>query len=324
MAFAVKKCSTVVMRNLRSINLNLLPVLRVLLRHRHVTDAARALNMSQSSISETLGNLRNMFNDELLVSDGGRMTPTALARRLEPMVELALDSVETLAGRHAPVKAGARSAIDIAVNDYMILMLGVDLISEVRRVAPELAIRFHELDGHSAARLRSGDLDFMITPEVMLTSVEAEFNRKLVFQDRIVCLVDADSAIEKRVTAEQYWAAPHVFFSPKSEHYGASRTTILQQVGERKSDSTLVQSYLLLPFFVEGTEAIALAQECLARALLPVSSVKIVEAPFDIDVRIQVVWDGARMQDEQKRWFLDLLIDVAAKAQSRARSGGAM
>ena len=76
------------MGNLRSMNVNLLPILRVPLRHRHVTDAARALNMSQSAVSETLGKLRQMFNDELLLSEDGQITLTALARRLEPSREL--------------------------------------------------------------------------------------------------------------------------------------------------------------------------------------------------------------------------------------------
>ncbi|MDB5582986.1 MAG: LysR family transcriptional regulator [Bradyrhizobium sp.] len=305
------------MRNLRSANLNLLPVLRVLLRHRHVTHAARALNMSQSSVSEALGKLRHLFNDELLVSSGGQMTLTALARRLEPIVEASLVSAEFLTGSHV-AQPGARQAIDIAVNDYLILILGTELISEVRRLQPDLAIRFHDVDSRSAARLRSGDLDFMVTPDIRLAPSEARFERRLVFEDRVVCLVDEHSAIGDKVSEEEYWAAPHVFFSPKSDFYGATRTTILQQVGDRRADSTLVQSYLLLPFFVEGTDAIALAHRSLARALLPAAAVRIAEAPFDIDVRIEVAWDGTRAQDAQQRWFLDLLMDVAARVQARA------
>ncbi|MEM6927816.1 MAG: LysR family transcriptional regulator, partial [Myxococcota bacterium] len=45
-------------RELRSVNLNLLPVLRALLRHASVTEAARALHLSQSSVSGSLKLLR--------------------------------------------------------------------------------------------------------------------------------------------------------------------------------------------------------------------------------------------------------------------------
>ncbi len=48
------------MRSLRAINLNLLPPLQVLLRFRQVSRAAKALNMSQSSVSEVLGALRHL------------------------------------------------------------------------------------------------------------------------------------------------------------------------------------------------------------------------------------------------------------------------
>ncbi len=308
------------MRNIRSANLNLLPVLRVLLRYRHVTQAARALNLSQSSVSEALGKLRHLFNDKLLVSSGNQMVLTALAQRLEPLVETSLDSVAALLKSNALISTETRSAIDIAVNDYLILVLGAELISRVRRTQPDLAIRFHEVDSRSPSRLRSGDLDFMITPEITLGPSDSQFERRLVFEDQIVCLVDENSKIEGKVTEEQYWAASHVFFSPKSDLYGAIRTTILQQIGERRSDATLVQSYLLLPFFVEGTEVIALTHNSLARKLLPAARVKILEAPFEINARIVAAWDGSRAQDSLHGWFLDLLSDVAASVQADNRT----
>lgn len=58
---------------LRGVNLNLLPILRELLRERNVTAAAKRLNLTQSGVSEALGRLRVQFGDELLVKTGRRM-----------------------------------------------------------------------------------------------------------------------------------------------------------------------------------------------------------------------------------------------------------
>jgi DNA-binding transcriptional LysR family regulator len=297
------------MRNLRSANLNLLPILRVLLRHQHVTHAARALNMSQSSVSEALGKLRHMFNDELLLSRGNQMTLTALAQRLEPLVEKSLDSVATLVGPELSTWVRPKSAIDIAASDFLVLTIGTRIMQRVRDEKPGLAVRFHDVDQRSTARLRAGDLDFMITPEVTIGSIDPQFGRELIHEDEIVCLIDEESEIGDTVSEEQYWAAKHVFFSPRAEVYNAKRTTILQQVGEKRADATLVQSYLLLPFFVEGTGVIALVQRSLAEKLAPAARVRIAQAPFDIKVRLLAVWDDSRSLDPLQSWFLDILRD---------------
>lgn len=299
------------MRNLRSANLNLLPILQVLLRHQHVTHAARALNMSQSSVSEALGKLRHLFNDELLLSRGNQMTLTALAQRLEPLVEKSLDSVAALIGPELSTWVRPKSAIDIAAADYLVLTIGTRLIERVNQERPGLAVRFHDVDSRSTGRLRAGDLDFMITPEVTISSIDSQFGRELIEEDRIVCLVDEDSDIVDQVSEERYWAARHVFFSPKADSYNASRTTILQKLGEKRADATFIQSYLLLPFFVEGTNMIALVQKGLAEKLVPAARVRIVEAPFDISFRLFAVWDNSRSLDPLQSWFLEVLRDIA-------------
>lgn len=83
---------------LRGVNLNLLPILRELLRERNVTAAAKRLNLTQSGVSEALGRLRVQFGDELLVKTGRRMVPTALALEIAPRLEDLLATTDTALG----------------------------------------------------------------------------------------------------------------------------------------------------------------------------------------------------------------------------------
>lgn len=77
--------------DIRNIDLNLLPVLDALLRHRSVTLAARELDMSQSAVSTALGRLRETLGDQLLVRTGRGMLPTPRASRLAEPVASILD-----------------------------------------------------------------------------------------------------------------------------------------------------------------------------------------------------------------------------------------
>ncbi len=63
------------------VDLNLLPVLEVLLEEQSVTGAARRLHLSQSAVSKQLNRLRELFNDPLFERSafGLKPTPRALA-----------------------------------------------------------------------------------------------------------------------------------------------------------------------------------------------------------------------------------------------------
>lgn len=68
--------------NLSRINLNLLVVLDVLLKERHVTKASHILHVTQSTISASLNQLRTLFKDELLIREKNQMLLTPKARML--------------------------------------------------------------------------------------------------------------------------------------------------------------------------------------------------------------------------------------------------
>ena len=75
--------------DIRTIDLNLLPVLDALLRHRSVTLAARELDMSQSALSAALARLRKLLDDELFVRTGRGLRTTARADALaEPVAAI--------------------------------------------------------------------------------------------------------------------------------------------------------------------------------------------------------------------------------------------
>ena len=82
--------------NLRKVDLNLLTAFDALMQTRHVSRAAQHLGIGQPGMSAALARLREMFDDELLVRQGGEMLPTQRATELAPKVWLS--SVENSSG----------------------------------------------------------------------------------------------------------------------------------------------------------------------------------------------------------------------------------
>ena len=64
---------------MRRVDLNLLYVLRELLKDPNTTKVAEKLNLTQSAVSAALGRLRWAFQDDLFVRSGRAMAPTRRA-----------------------------------------------------------------------------------------------------------------------------------------------------------------------------------------------------------------------------------------------------
>src|SRR5208337_1099803 len=77
-------------QRLRATNLNLLPILHAVLTFRNLTRAAKALNITQSGVSNSLKQLRGHFDDELLVREGRGLRLTEKGKQLIGPLEQAL------------------------------------------------------------------------------------------------------------------------------------------------------------------------------------------------------------------------------------------
>ena len=87
---------TRIIMDLYKINLNLLVALNELLQLSSVTLAAERLELTQSAMSNNLKQLRQIFNDQLLVRNGQSMALTVLGKELKPKLRQVLQHVQNL------------------------------------------------------------------------------------------------------------------------------------------------------------------------------------------------------------------------------------
>ena len=100
------------MLNLRSVDLNLLPVFEAVYEERNVTKASERLAMSQPAVSHALARLRSMVGDELFVAGRRGAAVTPAAQNLYPRVKAALDAVRE--GLEKRVTSTRRSRSDVS------------------------------------------------------------------------------------------------------------------------------------------------------------------------------------------------------------------
>lgn len=294
------------MANFRNINLNLLPILRELLRHRNVTHAARALNLSQPATSEALARLRHLLHDEILIPTGRTLIPSALAERILPRLEVALGELEALIIQNDFDASLSQGAIKIAASDNNLYLFGASLTRRVIEAAPNMTVEFSGLSTKCTEQLRRGELDLVISPQLL----EGLFNTPL-FEDDLVCILDASQAAGIELSPRDFIERRVVIFSSPGSSSHTLVETLLRQAGVTHYNALRVPSFLLVPQMVENTRNIALMGRRLASRLSKTASICSLPPPFDFPkIRFVMSWSPAKEHDPGHIWLRQIMIDV--------------
>src|SRR5262252_6270912 len=194
---------------LAGINTNLVIALHALLEEQHVSKAARAAGLGQSSMSYALARLRAHFDDPLLVQKGKRMVPTRLARSLTGPVRRAVADLETVfRGASGFDAATSRQTFHVASTDNLELLVLPRLSQLLRAEAPGIDVRVFPLLEDWRSALRGGELDLKLgrsyDPGSGLVSEE-------LIEERLVAVLRAGHPIRaSHLSLTQYARLLHV------------------------------------------------------------------------------------------------------------------
>src|SRR5215468_5543044 len=105
--------------DIRGLDGNLLLVFRELLRTRRTTEAARRLNVTQSTVSHALARLRDLFADPLFVRRPHGLEPTRRALELAPRIDCLIDMAGALmAGEEGFDPAGSVRRFRVVAAEF--------------------------------------------------------------------------------------------------------------------------------------------------------------------------------------------------------------
>jgi DNA-binding transcriptional LysR family regulator len=300
--------------NLAGVDLNLLVALDALLDERSVTRAAARVGLSQPGMSNTLARLRQLFGDPLLVRQGATMAPTPRAEALVRPVREALALIESAIERH-PTFDAARDArsFTIGCSDYSVLMLIGPLVGRLAAEAPGLSIQVVPRTVDAARALNAGDVDLIIEPTEIMAG--AALPSRHLFDDRWMCCVwEGNRLVGEEMTLETYLRLGHVTYSVG----GAQPISLADQHvvgnGLRRHVEFSVETFLLAPFLLQGTELVTLV---LARAgphLRRTAAVRLLEAPIPFPVLSEALWWHPRSTaDPAHAWLRERIAEIAAE-----------
>lgn len=297
--------------NIRKVDLNLLVVLDTIYHERSVSRAADRLALSQSAISQALSRLRILFGDQLLVWNGRTMQPTATCERLAPKLRSIMSQIRDALDDSSFDESLMQRDFVIATADYVEFLIGGGLLKMVEKSFSSPSVYFVDIkrpmvEGH-------GPLEFelFILPKGTMNVVGMRSIH--LWNDRYVGVVATESDIGERLTIDEFKDLTHVGYSTDPRILFSPEIKSMSDQGINIRYNVLTSDYLLLPFLLEGTNAIAIVQKRLANRLSNIINIRIVELPMDLpELDLMLYWHPSFDRDPSHSWLRDKIVEISA------------
>ena len=300
--------------DLTGVDLNLLVAFDALLDERSVTRAAARLSLSQPGMSNALARLRKLFGDPLLVRDGAVLVPTPRAEALSQPVRDALGIIrDALSERTGFDPARDRATWTVSCSDYSLLMLIGPLVRRLAATAPGVTIRVLPRAPDPVRLLRDGTADLVIEPAEIMP--DAQLAGERLFADRWLCCVWAgNTAVGERVTVEEYLRLGHLVYSMGRGQPAAIVDQHLERSGVPRRIEFTVESFLLAPFLLEGTDLVTVVPERAVPHLRRTADIRLIEPPVALPAITETLWWHPRhTASPAHQWIRGRITEIAAE-----------
>lgn len=304
------------MRDIKSLDLNLLKAFDALFDERNVTRAADRLGLTQPAVSGMLGRLRDSFDDPLFVRTQRGIVPTIRAEELATPIRQILSEVGGLLQPAVFDPSTAEFTVSLAATDYALHAVVLPFLPRLRRLAPGIRVAILPVeDEDPQARFERGELDLaLVTPE---TAPQNLYSRHL-FDETYVCAAKAGhpDAPSGAISLDRFCSLDHVLVSLSGQRFLGVTDIALAALGKQRRVVLSVGSFLALGEILKMTDLISVIPSRLARSD---RALTVMEPPLSIPGFSKIaVWHGRTHQDPRHQWFRSLLF----KSIDAARSDG--
>ncbi|QKJ87125.1 LysR family transcriptional regulator [Paramixta manurensis] len=302
-------------------DLNLLIALDALLTEGSVIGAARRLGLSASAMSRTLGRLRAVTGDPLLVRAGRQMVLTPHAEQMRQDAQNALSAARRVL--RPPVSILNLSTLvrifTLRTNEGFVAAFGAALIAAAAAVAPGVCLCFAPKPEKSAMPLREGIIDLEIG---VLEEMGPEIRLQALFRDRFIGVVRKGHPLEaeSRVSAARYADFGHVIASRRGRVKGPVDDA-LAALGLSWRVAAVVPNFPAALTVAQSSDLVALVPASLMMAL---PDGKGVFHTFELPVKtnqitISQMWHPRVEADPAHRWLRQLVLHVCQQQVARER-----
>ena len=299
--------------NIAKNNLNHLIALHALLTERNVTRAGEKIFITQSAMSNVLKQLREVFQDELLVMKGRNMQLTLRASELYPKVQQILSQAEHIFMPEAFNPATCHRKFILGMEEYTNFVLLPRLYAYLSQHAPNVEIEVkHVPFFEDNIMLESHKIDLAIG--LFQPSEESKhLHHDLLFKERLVCIGRKKHPLfKKRLTLKRYLEAHHVSLTINQKKPSMSIDHILHESGHQRRIVLRLPHIVPGLYTIAGSDLIATVPEGVANEAARLLDISIQPCPFTIPpISFLQAWHPSTNSDSGYCWLRKVVKEVA-------------
>lgn len=316
------------MTNVFGTNANQLVALAALLEHRSVTAAAKEVGVTQSAMSGTLAQLRELLGDPLLVRVGRSMQPTPRALALVEPLRRAIGALEeVLVAPRAFDPATTEQRFAIALDDRADLIVVPELLRRLRAEAPGVTLQVRAWGRHDAPpELATGELDLAVGVFTPGTGVVARARAsdadasadarghllQPLFDVGLVTLVRRRHPLVGRtLDLDTFCAVDHVLVTDEPWATGVVDGA-LARMKRRRHIALRVPRHLSVGWAVAASDLVATIDDRVARLLAVSHGLRTFDPPVPIrPVPLAMLWHARTDRDPARQWLRERIAGAA-------------
>ncbi|WP_405021155.1 LysR family transcriptional regulator [Kitasatospora sp. NBC_00070] len=287
------------------LDLNLLMALDALLEEGSVAGAAARLHVTAPAMSRSLGRIRKVTGDQILVRTGRSMVPTTRALAMRAQVHALVQQAHQLLSAQQELDLAALDRVfTVRWHDALTAACGTALITAVHRQAPGVRLRLSAEPGTDDAELRRGEVDLESSSG---TPALPDIRHRLVGSDRLVLAVRPGHPLtEGPLGIERYAAAEHLTISRR----GSLHDPIDDALTARGLSRRVVAAGPTAAFALQlarDTDLVVAVPDAVTRAAREQLGLATLPLPLPLpEVPLYLLWHQRYDDDRAHTWLRDL------------------
>lgn len=307
--------------SVRSINLNLIPILQALLREESVARAADQVGLSQPAMSGALARLRDILNDPLLVRVGRSMRLTPRAERMRKQLDQICGDIERLFQPESFDPATAELDFIVAAPDYVVFLLSGALLARLGEQAPGIRIRFVDVPADLPNWMEESTIDLAVCGSF---GFWPDLKYERLFRDRVVAAVSQDHPLlaRERITSADLMAYPSLNYDTR---FTSSKREKKLMTGLPSLDWTpqiTTSQFTDAVLLAAGSLTVARSPASIVgrlSELLPLATLELSDEETEFDTGM--FWAPVLQDTQEHVWLRNLVRECLAPFATRERDG---
>ena len=314
---SIKMINDIDLNDLRSLDLNLLPVFAMLLQERSTTRAASRLRLGQPAVSSALARLRKAFGDPLFTRVPRGLEPTARALALAVQLAPAMSAIrQALRPAEAFDPAQADITVRLGMPDNHEHAVMPELLARIQEEAPGVRVIVRQTSRATVVRLLDDqEIDLACG---RIDSVAAWHRREVLIPVTCLCLYDKrHPRLAAPLTLSRFVAAPHLLVSAGGDFHGIVDDA-LAKLGKVRRVIYATPHFASVPGVLRRVAVIATLPDHSARRFARAHRLTLAEPPLALETyETALVWPAKFDHDPQHRWLRSIVADTVRKISRR-------